>query len=126
MKYHSKNGKTTPSHSEQPILITKDLFTPEATKTLIVSWLLMHFFVSCWYTQLLTLELKLLYLLLRNRYIRADFLSLLYTTEGLLSSIPTSRTGPRNCELPCDPEQHNRLGLMAKFKPRIKTLPSAG
>ena len=103
------NGKTRLSHSEQSILITKNIFTHQVTATFIASWLLIHFLVSWWHTRLWTLEHKLLYLLLRNGYILSEFFILLYTTEALFSSLLTSLTGLKNCESLYEPEQHTRL-----------------
>ena len=96
MKYHWRNGKTRLFHFKRSISITRDLFTHKVTGISIAFWFLMHFLVSCWYTQLPTLELKLLSLPLRNGYFLLEFLNLLYETEELLSKIPTSLTGTKD------------------------------
>ena len=85
MKCHWKNGKMRLFHSGQSKLISKDLFAHRLTETFIIFWWLMRFFVFWLYTQLRTLELKLLFLAARNEHIPLLFFSLLYTTGALLS-----------------------------------------
>ena len=126
MKYHWRNGKTRLFHSKRSITITRDLFAQQATGISIAFWFLMHFLVSWCYTQLRTLELKLLSLPLRNGYIFLEFLNVLYPTEELLSIIPTSITGQNIWASLCDLEQHTHLGLMAKSKTRTNKLPVIG
>ena len=62
---------------EESILITKHLFTHQVIGTSIVSWLLMRFLHSRWYTQSRAPEQKPLSLLLRNGYIPLGSLNLL-------------------------------------------------
>ena len=66
MKLHWKNGKMKLSCSEQSILITRDRFTHQVTGIFIVSWSSTLFLASRWYTQLLTLVLRLQALPWRN------------------------------------------------------------
>ena len=89
---------------------------------LLVPHLLTHSLDSWWYTQLLTLVLRLLSLLSRNGSIPSEYLNLLCMTAVRLSSIPNSYTGQKNWESFYDLEQRTHLGLMAKLKPRINTL----
>ena len=91
-KYPWKNGKTRQSEQH---MIAKDLFNHQVSGTSIASWLLMRFPDSWWYTQLRTLEPKLLSPPLRNGYILLKILNLLYTTEVLPSLIPISLTGQK-------------------------------
>ena len=123
MMFHWKNGKKKPPPFAQSTWITKDLFTHRVTGIFIAAWLLMHFLVSWWYTQLQTLGLKLLSQHSRNGYILLEFLNPLYTIEVRPSLIPISFNGQKNWESLCDLERLTGVGLVAKLKPKINILP---
>ena len=55
-----------------------------------------------------------------------DPFNLLCMIEVRLLSIPNSLTGQKNWESLCDPEQHTRLGVTVKSKPKINILPVIG
>ena len=56
----------------------------------------------------------------------SEVLNPLCMTEVQLSSIPNSLTGQKNCDPLYDLEQHIRLGLMAKMKPKTNISPAFG
>ena len=112
IKHHRKNGKTRLFRSEQSTLITRDLFTHQVNATFVVSWLLMYFLAFWWYTQLQTLEHKLLSQPSRNRYTPLETLDIICTIELLPLSTLNSWTGQRNLASRCDLKEHTRPGLM--------------
>ena len=117
-----KNGKTRLFFSRRFILTTKDLYTHQVTATFIASWFLIHW---C-YTQLQTLERKLLSLPLRTWIHFFEIPQLIVHDWGTALIIINFINWTNTWASLCDLKQHTRLGLMAKLKPRINTLPVFG